>query len=655
MKKDEWYQGRVWVFLLVFGAILVCITSVSAETYYAGDANGNGQYQITLIVNPDGSQTLSYAGVVGGEITQEGDYNSVESVGADPVDPSILEQNLGMDGSYGYALLTGKDSDGNGAAVETGFTNSDGVQVHQVIGTTIQSVGGSSNVGLSAESSGLVVSGIGASQSVFSRKFDTIYANTYATNTDGSGATVSANAQGTQSCEPSVLPGTQNGRGHSMFGVDQDAAAGQITYNDIFVSGAIAGQNGYISNVNSATTAASASGSDESSAGAFAGITDGTLDFSQITAAGSAGYQPIVSGSGAVALQDVSSRKFDTIYANTYAMNADGSGAAVSASADKRNRIYLPLIDTVGSGDERRSVFDIGQAAGVGSLVIGSNPEIPIFLTGAIQDGYFSNVDSATTSATASGSDGSSAGAFAGITDGTLDFSQIAAAGSASIQPKLSGTGAVALQDVSSRKFDTIYANTYATNADGSGAAVSASAEKRNRIYLPLIDTTGAGDRWCSMFDVGQAAGAVSLVIGSDSIGATGAIQDGYISNVNSANVSASAYTPNGASSEISAWINDGSLEFDGPMYAYGLNLNNERYLTQASGTIETRSQHGGAESLVTGSNGDSASVISQWDWVGLGCPSRVYTDLDASTKQTPSKSKIVAELDVNNIQGSIR
>ena len=73
------YTSNGLVLLLVFGMMLVCITSVAAETYTAGDSNSNGQYQITLIVNPDGSESLSYAGVVGGEITHHDDFSSGES------------------------------------------------------------------------------------------------------------------------------------------------------------------------------------------------------------------------------------------------------------------------------------------------------------------------------------------------------------------------------------------------------------------------------------------------------------------------------------------------------------------------------------------------------------------------------------------------
>ena len=190
MKRRHMNNG--WALFLLMSAILVCITSVAAETYTSGDANSNGEYQIVLTVNPDGSQTLSYAGVVGGEITPHGEENSigsgsiesdVEQEGTDTV------QNLNMDGAYGYALLSGVDADGNMAAVETGFTNSEFVHVLQVIGNAIHSTVGTSEP---VEES----SGIEAFQHIWSPAFDSIYSNGYATNADGSSAIVSANAHG---------------------------------------------------------------------------------------------------------------------------------------------------------------------------------------------------------------------------------------------------------------------------------------------------------------------------------------------------------------------------------------------------------------------------------------------------------------------------
>ena len=102
MKKGHTSNGLT--LLLVFGVILVCVTSVAAETYYAGDSNGNGHYQITLIINPDGSESLSYAGVVGGEITSQGDFGTGQSQGVllnpEPQNDFYQEQDLKMDGLY---------------------------------------------------------------------------------------------------------------------------------------------------------------------------------------------------------------------------------------------------------------------------------------------------------------------------------------------------------------------------------------------------------------------------------------------------------------------------------------------------------------------------------------------------------------------------
>ena len=87
-------------------------------------------------------------------------------------------------------------------------------------------------------------------------------------------------------------------------------------------------------------------------------------------------------------------------------------------------------------------------------------------------------------------------------------------------------------------------------------------------------------------------------------------------------------------------------------MTATALSLNNEFYLTQASGEVETKSQQGGVTSFVAGSNGDSASATSHWIWNKTYCPSWVYSDLQAVTVQTPSVSVIAAESDTDHLRG---
>ena len=150
--------------------------------------------------------------------------------------------------------------------------------------------------------------------------------------------------------------------------------------------------------------------------------------------------------------------------------------------------------------------------------------------------------------------------------------------------------------------------------------------------------------------------------------GYTWASQEGKIENVDSAMVSAFASTPNGDASIIQAWIANGTLEFGGgkhkagidypyngdQMTAAALSLNNKFYLTQASGEFETRSQQGGVTSFVSGSNGDSASVASQWVWNKTCRPSWVYSDLQATTVQSPSVSVIAAESETDHLRGYI-
>jgi hypothetical protein len=265
-----------WLLLLVFGMMLVCITSVAADTYTAGDSNSNGEYQITLIVNPDGSQTLSYAGVVGGTIASQGEnpsvegYQSTESGGGGSgciVDP-VLNQSLDMSGSYGYALLTGKNADGTGAAVETGFTNSDEVLINQQIGTAIRHWKEYATDGGSDESSR-----IAAYQRVSAPLFGTIYANAYASNADGSIATVSASAQGGQTTwddsGDKVSEVDSYGYVPSLFQVDQSSRVyGSITK---------ASQDVDIEGVSSASASAFASTSNGDSSFINAWITNGSL------------------------------------------------------------------------------------------------------------------------------------------------------------------------------------------------------------------------------------------------------------------------------------------------------------------------------------------------------------------------------------------
>lgn len=271
-----------WVFLIVFSVLLVCITSAAAETFVGGDSNSNGQYQITLIVNPDGSQTLSYAGVIngaeGGSITAPESSNSVESYGADGIDP-VQVQELEMSGSYGYALLTGWDAEGNRAAVETGFTNSDHVYVYQEIGPAVSDPDPKPK----AVATTIEISGIEAYQEVCSRSFDTIYANANATNIDGSYAIVSASAQGSQNSEPALFG---YGYGHSMFRVEQSSGTGgsidgSESYELPSFSGSTtwATQEGKIKNVDSASVSAFASTVDGYSSGISGWITDGTIEF----------------------------------------------------------------------------------------------------------------------------------------------------------------------------------------------------------------------------------------------------------------------------------------------------------------------------------------------------------------------------------------
>jgi hypothetical protein len=276
MKKDSGYQSNVWVLLLVFGAILVSATSVAAETYTAGDSNSNGQYQITLIVNPDGSETLSYAGVVGGTIIDNPPneiYQPAESVGvgSESIIEPVLSQDLDMSGSYGYALLTGKNADGTGAAVETGFTNSDEVLVYQEIGNTNHCIPGPTNAEVSSP---LIASGIVAYQSIFAPTFDTIYANAYASNADGSTATVSASAQGGNTVSD-FTPHKQSGVDSdnkvvpSLFQVDQ--------FSCIYGRTTQAGQNVEIKGVDSANVSAFASTSNGYSSEISAWVINGSL------------------------------------------------------------------------------------------------------------------------------------------------------------------------------------------------------------------------------------------------------------------------------------------------------------------------------------------------------------------------------------------
>jgi hypothetical protein len=275
-------RRHMWILLSVLTVMLVCITIVTAETYTAGDSNSNGQYQITLIVNPDGSQTLSYGGVVtgegGGGIESYPSTNSHSGVSSDGIDP-VLTQDLDMSGSYGYALLTGVDANGNKAAVETGFTNSDHVSVYQEIGPEVNFLGPVHENEVSTISS----SGIEAYQEVCSHSFDTIYSNAYATNTDGSSAMVSASAQGSQNA-PALFG---FGYGCSKFCLEQSAGAGgDITATTTgdpitlpLLSHTWASQDGKIKNVDSASVSAFASSPNGYASVIAAGVTDGTIEF----------------------------------------------------------------------------------------------------------------------------------------------------------------------------------------------------------------------------------------------------------------------------------------------------------------------------------------------------------------------------------------
>ena len=117
------------------------------------------------------------------------------------------------------------DANGNKAAVETGFTNSDFVHVYQEIGPAYFN-----NVPFSPEIVGSLVgsSGIEAFQHVWSPSFDSIYADAYALNADGSGAIVSANANG-RDIDVDIASGTYGKESdfrYSMFKANQNAGVG---------------------------------------------------------------------------------------------------------------------------------------------------------------------------------------------------------------------------------------------------------------------------------------------------------------------------------------------------------------------------------------------------------------------------------------------
>ena len=188
-----------WGIKLTLGLCLLCVTAffilpVQAD-YWAGISD-NGQYQVTINTNADGSTTLQGAAVgPGGSIEQLSDCNNNEAVasGEVPADNGV-SQDLNLTGPSGWAEVAAKDPSGNQAAAEVEFTTSGlgSVYVRQYANpiTNFDAVGT-----YSVENPAFMpVTGAVAGQKVSSHDFSWIEATTNSINADGSTAEVIAEA-----------------------------------------------------------------------------------------------------------------------------------------------------------------------------------------------------------------------------------------------------------------------------------------------------------------------------------------------------------------------------------------------------------------------------------------------------------------------------